>query len=265
MKRTVLTSVVLTGALLASACGHQAQYSSGNEYLARHVERLEKAPKVKGQIPQKIDEKFIRAASVEPDLQFPGRFGLARIVNGRLSNIPESEVAAWTGLAGKLSGLGSFVPISPLIAELASSNQTFEHDRWRPTPLGETIEKIRLGAARQHVDAVLIYEVGARAGNSATAFALADITLIGGAFLPTREITAEGRASAMFVDVLNGYPYGTTTASVDLSSYYISWGSDRKTEQKRNEAAKAVVDKLIPEVEKMILKVRQLATDRKQT
>ena len=69
----------------------------------------------------------------------------------------------------------------------------------------------------------------------------------------------------MFVDVLNGYPYGTATASVDLSSYYISWGSDRKTEQKRDEAAKAVVDKLIPEVEKMILEVRELASNRKQT
>ena len=49
MKQTGLTSVVLAGALLVSACGHQAQYSSGNEYLARHVERMEKAPKVKGQ------------------------------------------------------------------------------------------------------------------------------------------------------------------------------------------------------------------------
>ena len=205
-----------------------------------------------------IDEKILKAANVEPNLIFPGRFGIARVINGQLSTIPLQEVDAWTGLAERLGGLGEFLPISPLVAELASGGERYEPNAWQ-RPVGQTIEMIRLGAARQHVDAVLIYEVGARSSNTATPFALADLTLIGGAFLPTREITAEGRASAMFVDVLNAYPYGTATAAVDLSSYYISWGSDRRTEQKRDEAIQLVLEKLIPNVEEMMLDLKQKA------
>ena len=264
MNSVLRMSVAAAGTLLIAACSHQTQYSSGSDYLKQHVERLERVPVASGQERQEIDDVILKVANVEPVLQFPGRFGLARIANGRLSVIPDSEVVAWTDLAGRLSGMGQFVPISPLVAELASGSQRYSYDRWQGN-VGQTIEKIRLGAARQHVDAVLIYEIGARAGKSSTAFALADITLIGGAFLPTREITAEGRASALFVDVLNGYPYGTATARVDLSSYFISWGSDRRTEQKRDEAAKTVVDRLIPEVEQMMIELRGKADGRKRT
>ena len=41
MRRTHLAAFALSVTFLGAACSHNAQYSSGSEYLARHVERLE--------------------------------------------------------------------------------------------------------------------------------------------------------------------------------------------------------------------------------
>lgn len=243
---TLLASVLA----IAAGCAQHTQYSSGADYIARYQNPVAASP-AGGNVAPRIDAAIVQAASVEPDLRFPGRFGLARIVNGALSPVPEREAALWREFAGGIQDLGEFVPISPMVAEMSYRGAERDRRYWSPS-VGYTVEMIRVGAARQHIDAVLIYEVGARSSSANTVFALADITLIGGAFLPTREITAEGRASALFVDVRNGYPYGTASAAVDLSTYFVSWGSDRKTDQKRDEAIRKVVEKLIPEVETMI-------------
>ncbi len=246
MKSFIIIFTILTGASFLVGCGNQVQYGSGAEYLARY----------QANSTQNIDPQIIKAANIEPNLQLPGRFGLARIVNGRLSLIPEKEVSLWKKLAAKHSKFGAFVPVSPLVAELTAGDVGLKTSDWNQK-LTRTIQKIRLGAARQQLDAVLIYEVGVRSSKTSTVFALADLTIIGGAFLPTREITAEGRASAMLIDVRNGYPYGSANTSVDLSTYFVSWGSDRKLAEKRQEAIIRVVEKLIPEIDSMILKLKK--------
>ena len=116
----------------------------------------------------------------------------------------------------------------------------------------ELVKTIRLGAARQHVDAVLIYEVGATSERDFTPLAFADLTIIGGAFLPTRSVKAHGVASALLLDVRNGYPYGTASAEADLSALSVTYGSDRRTEELRREAALKVVGNLVPEVDAML-------------
>lgn len=65
---------------------------------------------------------------------------------------------------------------------------------------------IRRKAARQHLDQVLIYEIGAQSHERDTPFALADVTLIGGAPLPTGQFKVAGVGQAFLVDVRNGYP-----------------------------------------------------------
>lgn len=247
MSRFVPAALIL--ALLAG-CEGTTQMTSGGDYVARYEASAPSVP---------LDETVRAAAAVEPVLALPGRFGLARVMNGRLSAIPEEEALLWREAAKRHGRLGEFVAVNPLIAEFTASSipVTCEREYCRARTV---VEKIRLGAARQHVDAVLIYEVGARSGKDKTRLAVADLTLIGGAFLPTRRLDVEGRAAALLLDVRNGYPYGTATASADLSELSPSWGSRNRLRGMENEAMARTVEELVPEVETMFDRlVREMA------
>ena len=127
----------------------------------------------------------------------------------------------------------------PLIAEFPAAAVGGAADDGRRRT--DVVQMIRLGAARQHVDAVLIYEVGVRSSSRSTWLSLADLTIVGGAFLPTRSLTVDGRAEALLLDVRNAYPYGTASAVADLSMLHTSWGSNLRQEQMQNEAVLQVV------------------------
>jgi hypothetical protein len=242
----VMSRMIVVLVLLAAmaGCSHTVQTSSGADYLARYAETAKAGER--GAAPTRVDPLVRAAASVEPDLRLPGRFGLARIVNGRLTAVPEAEAALWSGLAERYGKLGEFVPISPLLAEFTARSVG---DAKSPQDIVQTI---RLGSARQHVDAVLVYEVGARSSREMTWLALSDLTLIGGAFLPTRSISAEGRAEALLLGVSNGYPYGAASVRTDLSSLSPTWGSAKRTDELRDSAVLEVVEKLVPEVEAVL-------------
>ncbi len=253
---------ILTLTLMAG-CGNHTQYSSGADYLAAGTNTFNAATTAPRDA-KAIDKRIAQAAAVEPDLRLPGRFGLARLVNGQLTAIPETEAEIWRDLASRHPDFGTFTPISPLVAQLAASSvgqtryrNAFELFRNRTK---HAVELVRIGAGRQHIDTVLIYEAGARSSKNNTALALMDLTIIGGAFLPTRRIETQGVASAVLVDVRNGYPYGTASATADLSSYFSSWGSDRKANEMRQEAVRRVVENLAPEVEQMMLSLRDQVT-----
>lgn len=245
--RILMISILV---LSLAACSHGVQTSSGVEYLERFQHA---ASNVSGTpVAGGPDEIIARAAGVEPILTFPAKFGVARIEGGQLTSIPSEEVALWTDLVAKKQSLGRFVPISPLIAKFTASAVMSERkNNYGGNRTGDLVTMIRLGAARQHVDAVLIYEVGASARKENTALAFVDLTIIGGAFLPTRTLDAQGIAQALLLDVRNGYPYGTASAVADLSSYSVSWGSDRRRDDLRKDAALKVIENLVPEVDAM--------------
>ncbi len=131
---------------LLAACSVTTQTTSGRDWLAGYQ---------KGTAPAgDIDAEVRKAAGVEPTLRFPARIGIARLGPSGLAPIPAEEAAHWTEAAERLgAGYGSFVPISPMIAamvELPLSNDS------RMSVARHTIDTIRLAAARQHLDAVLI-------------------------------------------------------------------------------------------------------------
>lgn len=256
--------VLICSAALIAACTNDVQTSSGRDYLSRY--ETVGSPNSGTSVSHFSDEAIRKAANVEPIIKFPATFGLARIVNGSLSHIPSEEAALWAELAEKKSALGRFVAINPLIAEFtaAATRGAGKYKRNIQGP-GEIVQTIRLGAARQHVDAVLIYEVGARARNSTTALGFADLTIIGGFFLPTRSIDAQGIAQALLLDVRNGYPYGTANAESDLSELWTSWGAYDRQEELQNKAARKVVENLMPEVDEMLDKLVLQMASRKQT
>ncbi len=229
-------------AMLLSGCAYDVQTTSGAAFVA--------ARDANGIRP--IDADIAAIAAVEPNLHFPARIGVARIVNGQLTLPSADEGALLVEVGARNAALGDFVQVSPLIAALVTdSDPSGQQERYRQTS-GQVVQDIRKTAARQHLDYVLIYEMGARSRETDTPFALADVTLIGGALLPTRNIRVAGVGQAIFLDVRTGYPYGTASVAEDLSGLGRSFGGDRRAEALRERATDKVFAALIPEVEAML-------------
>lgn len=270
-RRLTLPGASLGLALLLASCGYHTQTTSGSQYLESYgVAAYGSAVEAPAPV---TDAEIAAAANVEPALTFPARIGLARIDQGQLSAIPEAEATAWRRTAERLGpAYGQFVPISPLIAALASPAKTESACKaqvgyLRGVPLEattpsfdcvrETVQTIRLGAARQHLDAVLIYESFGRSQDSSNPLAITKLALIG-FFFPTEDVEAEGLAQAVLVDVRNGYHYGTATAAAEKPAYTIttSGNVDTAHAEMQGRARLAAVEALTGEVEKMAVDLR---------
>ncbi|MEO3428094.1 hypothetical protein AAFN88_04505 [Pelagibius sp. CAU 1746] len=279
MKR--LISLAARGAVTAglvallAGCANQIQTTSGTRYLDGYgtpaaASGPEAAPAGAYAGPAgSVDAEIAAAANVEPQLRFPARLGLARIDRGGLVPVPAAEAAAWRGLAERLgSGYGEFVPISPLISALATPAERAvdqrDGGRTYRSGLAETVRRIRLGAARQHVDAVLIYETFGSSEGTDNVLAITKVALIG-FFLPTEDVKAEGAAQAVLVDVRNGYTYGTASATSAQPSYRLttSGNSSAVQAQARGEAEVRAVENLTGEVEAMVRDLRLALAERR--
>ena len=237
--------IMLPALFLAAACTYSTQTTSGADYVSSSPNGVARA----------IDANIAAVASVEPQLSFPARIGIARVVNGQLSLPPVGELQLFADVAQRYPHAGEFVPVSPLVMAMVTDNgsNVSSSDHYsRHNTAAEVINDIRLASARQHLDYVLIYEIGARSRTGDTPFALADVTIIGGMLLPTRNIRVAAVGAAILVDVRNGYPYGTVQVAEDVSGLGRSWASERRTDSLRNQAALKVARSLVPEVEEML-------------
>ncbi len=61
-----------------------------------------------------------------------------------------------------------------------------------------------------------------------------------------------GLGTAAFVDVRNGYPYGTTQATTDLSGFVRSFQGRDRSNALRAQATQQVAEALIPEIAEML-------------
>ncbi|MEQ9607937.1 MAG: hypothetical protein RLN99_09750 [Kiloniellaceae bacterium] len=259
-KRLVSLALAAGLAGLLAACGHQVQTTSGSKYLSAYSDS-------EAALDREVatDAEIAAAANVEPQLRFPARIGLARIGEQGLIAVPSAEAEAWRGLAGRLgSSYGEFVPVSPLVAALATPHPsklvvTLNQDRARSyrTSLARVVREIRLGAARQHLDAVLIYEAFGSSEESSNPLAVTKLALIG-FFLPTENVAAEGFAQAVLVDVRNGYTYGTASAVAEKPSHRLTTVSDSRDAHRSAlaEAEARAVAGLTGEVEVMVRDLR---------
>ncbi len=239
----VISIFILVAAAIAfMGCDSTTQTSSGTDYLSRY-------PKVSELGPSNVNQEVREVASLEPILRFPARIGLARVVNGDLSNLPSEEGEAWRDAANRIGpDFGEFVPISPLIAELVYGDRVQNS----PRNTSEVIRKIRLAAARQHLDAVLIYEVYSKTKRETLSSAVANWTLIGAYVVPSEKTETVGFSNALLVDVRNGYPYGTATATATRKNVFVAAtaGDKKRGMEERNQIASNL--NLIPEVENMM-------------
>lgn len=242
MFRSVLGAAAL---LAAVGCSATVQTSSGRGYL----DRIETpAPSGAG-----FDaDELQAAASVEPLLRFPAKLGLARIENGRLSSIPDAEMSAWADLVEQTGGAyGEFAPLNLLVAEMATPQRS-------DLGLSRTqniLRTVRLGAARQHMDAVLIYEVYGTANNRQNPLSVGDLTILGAYLLPGRSVEAVGHAEGLLFDVRNGYPYVSLSKSVDRDALAtgarVRGRSDELKAQAMTKAVEGMVAELGPALEEL--------------
>lgn len=248
MRMTSRRIVFVAGAaLLATACTGTVQTTSGQAYLDGY-----RTDNVGGAA---VDASVREAAAVEPQLSFPARIGLARIASpaggtAALTSIPSDEVALWADVAHTLGpSFGEFVPISPLVAEMMSPRDGSGN-------VGSVVSAIRLAAARQHVDVVLIYETFGTAKSEGNFLAIADLTIIGAFLLPNRDVEAQGAAQAILIDVRNGYPYAQLQAAADDTSLSASANADAARDSLSEKVRREALGKLIAEADPTMRKLR---------
>lgn len=253
----LFASALLVAAAISAGCESTVQTTSGQRYLERypHPSSLDSPLGTTD-----LDQRVAAVAAVEPTLRFPARVGLARIEHGRLASLPADEGKLWSDLRDKFGPeFGEFIPLSPIVAEMVAPSSTGSKPGWqRPKSLlQDAIARIRLGAARQHLDAVLIYEVVYDREITGTTSTILDITGVG-AFMGTRHSHAQGYATALLVDVRNGYPYGTAMAVANDNSRTALLGSEERLRKQRIAVVNDAVSSLTPEVEHMF---RRLQTE----
>ena len=248
MKHSIKALAAISTALILSACSAHTQLTSGNDYLSRY------SPSPSRMI-STIDQDVRNIAAIEPNLRFPARIGIARIKHGRLTNVPTEELMSWGRLADDLGpAYGEFVPVSPFIASMVRPEGTdlkTEH----------VVSDIRRASARQHLDYALVYEVSNKSQNEANALSLADLTILGMYVLPSRNIKMESAASALLLDVRNGYPYGTATAFAEVKKVATRAGSGSYRAKINETTTLDAVENLTDEVETMFQDLREELSD----
>jgi hypothetical protein len=227
-------TLIISATLILGACTHTAQYTSGQDYLAGYTDNVT--------FHTTIDQEVRDIAAVEPNLRFPARIGLARIDKKRLISLPIDEAEHWQDMGSELGArYGDFIPVSPLVAGMVNP------ERHRNSQVN-VVEEIRRGAARQHLDYVLIYEVMDVSDSKRNALQLADLSVLGLFILPSRDVKIEATATAMMIDVRNGYPYGTASAFADKKGISTAIDQSDKKRKLTDKAREHAVDNLTAEV-----------------
>lgn len=164
-----------------------------------------------------IDPEIAAAAAIEPNLHFPARIGIARI-SGRKITLPgPDETAVLQRFQTAAAGLGSFTTITPLLADA-------DTDR-----LNSPTRRAQLAAATQHLDYLLIYKLDRSGGR----------------------FDGLGIGQALFLDVRNGYVYGSINTSTDvtrLGRTRTGWGRFTLSDR----AATKLVTDMQPQVTEML-------------
>ena len=247
----------LSAGLLAvlCACSATTQTSSGSNYLANYPPQMSPPPAAPaGRLPT-LDEEVAQAASIEPIARFPMKIGLVRVDHGNISPIPEAEAKLWWALYNKLGNkYGQLEMLDPLVAEFAE-----QAAGPRVTPYGynmqNLVRKIRLGAARQHLDSVLIYEPATSSKREDTPLQLLNLTIVGYYLMPSTEVQAEASVHALLMDVRNGYPYarisGRGSSSGLAAGNMVSDSMRDRSDIARTDAVKSIIAQIEPTLVKL--------------
>jgi len=106
----------------------------------------------------------------------------------------------------------------------------------------------------------LIYEVKNKSDKQSNALRVTDLTVLGLFIMPSRKIKIDSTASAMLIDVRNGYPYGTASVYAEKSSLHTAAGSRGHKVSLSDKARITTVDNLTEEVEVFMRDLKDLSS-----
>ncbi|NNE56971.1 MAG: hypothetical protein HKN36_02585 [Hellea sp.] len=238
--------IMIGAATLLAGCSTHVQTTSGADFL----DRYQQSPAYSSL--STVDADIMNIAAIEPDIRFPARIGLARIENGQLATIPGDEASYWSDMAEREGHrYGDFVPVSPTVAAMVARR---DGDR-----VFNVVDDIRRGAARQHLDYVLLYEVTNKDQRLSNGLGFTDATILGLFLIPSRKVEVDTVASAILLDVRNGYPYATTTTFADNRSTTTKSGARSKRTKLEDKGRLQSVEKLVDEIEVALQDLKDVA------
>ncbi len=192
MKRLIL----LLSSLLLAACDTQFQNTSGAAYLAAGK-------------PEGISSAV---ASYEPDLHFPARIGVVRLVYNRITTTPNAERLLFAEMLSRVPG--EVVQLGALEARMSG------------IPDYRTLDQndIRTLAVSRHLDYVLVlsYDPG------------------------------QNSAEALFLDVRSGYPYASIETAAQGRGSANFWGGPVRNQYRLGVITLRLARHLAPELEAML-------------
>jgi hypothetical protein len=239
---------------LVSCMSHNIQTTSGKEFLSGYP--AQNRWQSDSEDLEDLDAQVAKVAAIEPNLRFPARIGITRIEHGKMSPMSQAEADMWFEAAKELgASFGEFVPVSHLIAEMVYTPPTGQ--KIETNQIQAIIRKIRLAAARQHLDVVLLYEVYGKTSRASNPLSVMDLTIIGAYLSPGQSLEAEGYAKALLLDVRNGYPYGTADAVATKESLSARVGSSHRLDKLYEQTSLAAVQNLTQEVKAMFIELKQ--------
>lgn len=112
----------------------------------------------------------------------------------------------------------------------------------------ETLEDLRLPAAKLQADILLVYTVDTAFRVQGRDYGPLSILSLG--LVPDRDAMVTTTASAVFTDVRTGYTYGTAEATAKASGLASAWTTEQTVDAKRVEAEKEALAKLVSEAAK---------------
>jgi len=189
-----------------------------------------------------LDRRAQAASSAQPRFAFPARIGVARIEHGAITPIPGDEWTEWRGLRERMTpALGELTPVTALVAQSLTTAPVSR------TP-HDAITNLRLAAAREQLDAILLYEVTTAHSLEQTELTLLDATIVGAWLFPTHKSRFTAHASATLIDVRSGLAYGSVIGNAEDVCSATLLGSEDKIVRQRDATVRKSVAALAPEI-----------------
>ncbi len=251
--------------LYLAGCAHMMGHNSGEDYSKSYDGSYDAVADRPASLLWAVDADISHSAALEPPISFPARIGVARIAGGQLTDLPAKEAAAWARLQQQMDDrYGELVPVSPLIASMVATSAQkggkTQNKTWQGKEQGAAImDHIRRGAARQHLDYVVVYEILDHSDVRSNILALTDVTVLGLFIMPSRQVKMDVMVSAILVDVRNGYPYGTASTYAEASAVIKAADSQAQKQDLQNEARLKAVDDMVVEFEMLLHELRDEA------
>jgi hypothetical protein len=186
-------------------------------------------------------------AARKPVAAFPAHLAVVRV-----------QASTYRSYTSNAFGTGAFVVLPT--QELLSEQHLADIGRWPGVaatgPIGrmllparlESIDDLRLAAAKLQADIVMIYTIDTTFRVQGRSYGPLGVISLG--IAPDRDAHVTSTASVVFTDVKSGYTYGVAESTAKASGLTNAWGSRETIDRKRIATEQEAFSQLLLEAEK---------------